>query len=72
MIQIQSPVKINMSTPVRESYVYDGNHGASRVALKGKLMPIKLRLNLVSQDEADAFKCAADCGTNAFFVVGQL
>ena len=42
----------------------DGNHGASGVAPKAKLMPIRLRSGLGSQAEADAFVWAADNGAD--------
>jgi subtilisin family serine protease len=42
----------------------DGNHGASGVAPKSKLMPIRLRSGLGSQAEADAFEWAVDFGAD--------
>jgi subtilisin family serine protease len=42
----------------------DGNFGASGVAPKAKLMPIRLRSGLGSQAEADAFEWAADNGAD--------
>jgi subtilisin family serine protease len=42
----------------------DGNYGASGVAPKAKLMPIRLRSGLGSQAEADAFEWAADFGAD--------
>jgi subtilisin family serine protease len=42
----------------------DGRFGASGVAPKSKLMPIRLRSGLGSQDEADAFVWAADHGAD--------
>ncbi|MBL4631603.1 MAG: S8 family serine peptidase, partial [Paraglaciecola sp.] len=42
----------------------DGNHGASGIAPKAKLMPIRLRSGLGSQAEADAFEWAADHGAD--------
>lgn len=42
----------------------DGNFGASGVAPKAKLMPIRLSSALGSQQEADAFEWAADHGAD--------
>lgn len=42
----------------------NGNHGASGVAPKSNLMPIRLRSALGSQDEADAFFWAASHGAD--------
>ena len=42
----------------------DGRFGASGVAPKSKLMPIRLRSGLGSQDEADAFVWAANHGAD--------
>lgn len=42
----------------------DGKHGASGVAPKAKLMPIRLRSGLGSQAEADAFEWAANNGAD--------
>ncbi len=42
----------------------NGTHGASGVAPKARLMPILLRSGLGSQDEADAFRWAADHGAD--------
>ena len=42
----------------------NGNHGASGVAPRARLMPIRLNSALGSQDEADAFVWAADHGAD--------
>lgn len=42
----------------------DGNFGASGVAPRAKLMPIRLASNLGSQQEAQAFRWAADHGAD--------
>lgn len=42
----------------------DGNHGASGVAPKAQLMPLRLVSGLGSQDEADAFEWAAEHGAD--------
>ena len=42
----------------------DGSHGASGVAPRARLMPIRLASALGSQDEADAFVWAADHGAD--------
>ncbi|HET6998635.1 MAG TPA: S8 family serine peptidase [Solirubrobacterales bacterium] len=42
----------------------DGNHGASGVAPKARLMPVRLSSGVNSQDEADAFVWAADHGAD--------
>lgn len=42
----------------------DGNHGASGVAPKARLMPLRLASGVNSQDEADAFEWAADHGAD--------
>jgi subtilisin family serine protease len=42
----------------------DGNHGASGVAPKAKLLPIRLASNLGSLQEAEAFRWAADHGAD--------
>ncbi len=42
----------------------DGNHGASGVAPKAKLLPIRLQSGLGSQNEADAFEWAANHGAD--------
>lgn len=52
----------NHGTAVSGVAVADGLHGASGVAPKAQLMPIRNSSGLGSQDEADAFVWAADNG----------
>ncbi|MDX6689160.1 MAG: hypothetical protein QOG15_617 [Solirubrobacteraceae bacterium] len=52
----------NHGTAVAGVAVADGLHGASGVAPKAKLMPIRNASGLGSQDEADSFAWAADNG----------
>ena len=56
--------KDNHGTPCAGVACGDGLHGASGVAPKARLMPIRLASMLGSQDEADALVWAADHGAD--------